>query len=134
YVKALEEYQETDEISSARSHLRFVEGQLERTKRELAEAEEALKSFQERQKVVAMDATAEEAQRRLWELDSELATTRVALGESRRRLSALRSRLVRRAQSEGAPAIANAQEVERLRGKLADLESTLVVEQRAYRD
>jgi len=134
YVKALQEYQETDEISSARSHLRFVEGQLERTRRELAEAEEALKSFQERQKVVAMDATADQAQRRLWELDSELATTRVALGESRRRLSALRSRLVRRAQSEGAPAIANAQEVERLRGKLADLESTLVVEQRAYRD
>lgn len=134
YVKALQEYQQTDETSSAQRHLRFVQGQLEHTRRELADAEEALKSFQERNKVVAMESSAEEVQRRLWQLETELATTRMGLGESRERLSALKARLVQRARSEGAPAIANTQEVERLRGKLADLESTLVVEQRAYRD
>ena len=134
YVKALEEYQQSDEASSSQRHMHYIETQLHRTQGEMDKAEDALKRFQERHEVVAMEADTAALQERLWKVDAEAATARIALDEARQRLSALRPRLVRRAESEGAPALANAAEVERLRGKLADAESALLVEKRAYTD
>jgi len=134
YVEALDEYQRSDEASSAQHHLHFVETQLYQTKGELETAEDALAQFQRRNQVIQMDASTSQVQDHLWKLDAEIASTRISLDESRKRLAALRPRLVKRAQSEGAPALANTTEIERLRGKLRDVESQLQVERRGYTD
>ncbi|NLC59321.1 MAG: hypothetical protein GX774_20980 [Armatimonadetes bacterium] len=132
FIRHLEEYQQTEESWSARRHLRFVEGRLLRAREDLRRAENALRAFQEGSGIVAADLSTAEVVKRTAEVETELANARVALGETKKRLEALRPRLVRRAGSAGAPPLANAGEVERLRGKLADLESELVVATGAY--
>lgn len=132
YHRALEEYRKSDDASLAQRNLRFVERQLWRTQKELQVAEERLKAFQEQQGVVVPDTSTQALVSRQAQVEVEQITNQIALKESTRRLQALRALLVARARSEGAPAVANTAEVERLRSKLAELEAELQLSLSAY--
>ncbi|MDH7571865.1 MAG: Wzz/FepE/Etk N-terminal domain-containing protein, partial [Armatimonadota bacterium] len=125
YHRALEAYRQRDDASAAQRNLKFVERMLVRTKSDLRAAEEALRAYQQRNKVILPDAATQAIISRRAQVEADAVTNNMELRAARKRLDALRSRLVRRAESEGAPAISNAAEIERLRGKLVQLQSEI---------
>ncbi|HEX2999511.1 MAG TPA: GNVR domain-containing protein [Armatimonadota bacterium] len=134
FVRVLQNSRQIDESSDARRHLHFVETQLLHTKEELKQAEDALRGFQQHNQLVTVDADTEETVKRMAQLESDLASTRIGLHETRERLHALQPRLVEQARTEGAPSISDTGEVEDLRSKLADKESALMAARTAYTD
>ncbi|RLB29553.1 MAG: hypothetical protein DRG87_06900 [Deltaproteobacteria bacterium] len=80
YTGALQRFLSENALSMAKRNRMFIEGQLEKVKDEMQEAEEALKCFQTNKKIVAMDAQTEASIKALAELKAQITAKEVELG------------------------------------------------------
>ena len=133
YPTALSAYRRSEDTSAARRQVRYVENALVRTRGELERAEEALKRFQERHTLVAMEPEAAAVAQRRAQVETDLAGLQVSLQESRKRLAAMLPRMRDRAATDGAPAPPGG-DVDRLRTKLVELESDLLTVLSSYKE
>jgi tyrosine-protein kinase Etk/Wzc len=83
YTVALQDFLNVNAISLAKRNRIFLEKQLLSTKTDLQKAEEDLKSYQTKKRVVAMDAQAEAAIKALAELKAQVIAREVQLGAFR---------------------------------------------------
>ena len=80
YTTVLQKFINENTLSMAKRNRIFIEDQLEKVKRELKEAEEAMKSFQTDKKIVAIDAQTEAAIRVLADLKAQITAREVQMG------------------------------------------------------
>ena len=80
YTTVLQKFINENTLSMAKRNRIFIEDQLEKVKRELKEAEEAMKSFQTDKKIVAIDAQTEAAIRVLADLNAQITAREVQMG------------------------------------------------------
>jgi uncharacterized protein involved in exopolysaccharide biosynthesis len=83
YTAALHKFLNVNAISLAKRNRIFLENQLATTKADLQRAEEDLKSYQAKKKIVAMNAQAEGAIKALAELKAQIIAREVQLGAMR---------------------------------------------------
>jgi uncharacterized protein involved in exopolysaccharide biosynthesis len=83
YTVALQRFLNVNAISLAKRNRIFLEKQLELTKADLQKAEEDLKSYQTKKKVVAVNAQSEAAIKALAELKAQIIAREVQLGAFR---------------------------------------------------
>jgi tyrosine-protein kinase Etk/Wzc len=83
YTVALQDFLNVNAISLAKRNRIFLEKQLELTKSDLQKAEEDLKTYQTKKKVVAMDAQSEAAIKALADLKAQVIAREVQLGAFR---------------------------------------------------
>lgn len=79
FVEQMDKFINKNALSMAKRQRIFLEAQVETTKRELAQAEENLKGFQEEKRLVAMDAQAQAAIKGLAELKAMVTAKEVEL-------------------------------------------------------
>lgn len=79
FLEELDKFINKNALSMAKRQRIFLEGQVETTKRELAQAEENLKGFQEEKRLVAMDTQAQAAIKGLAELKAMITAKEVEL-------------------------------------------------------
>ena len=79
YVEELDRFINKNALSMAKRQRIFLEGQVEGTKKELQEAEERLKAFQEEKRLVVIDAQAQAAIKGLAELKALITAKEVEL-------------------------------------------------------
>ncbi len=109
YIDALQRILNENAFSLAKKNRLFIESQLQKTQKDLAAAEEALKQFEQTHKIIALEAQVEAAVEAVASLQSEIMAKEVQLGVLRRavtgasrevallqeELKGLRSQLVR---------------------------------------
>jgi tyrosine-protein kinase Etk/Wzc len=83
YTVALQDFLNVNAISLAKRNRIFLEKQLELTKTDLQKAEEDLKSYQTKKKVVAMNAQSEAAIKALADIKAQIIAREVQLGAFR---------------------------------------------------
>jgi len=80
YTAELQRFLNENALSMAKRNRIFIENQLKNVKGELREAEEALKGFQTKKKIVAIDAQTDAAIQALAELKTQIMAKEVQLG------------------------------------------------------
>ncbi|MDY6855920.1 MAG: Wzz/FepE/Etk N-terminal domain-containing protein [Thermodesulfobacteriota bacterium] len=80
YTASLQKFINENALSMAKRNRIFIEGQLDKVKVELKEAEEAMKSFQTDKKIIAIDAQTESAIKAIAELNAQITAREVQLG------------------------------------------------------
>ncbi|MEW5767824.1 MAG: GNVR domain-containing protein [bacterium] len=80
YIKALQDYIDQNTIFEARQNRIFIEGQLTETEKELHQAEDALKAFQEGKGTVSISEEVTEAIKAAAELKARMAALEVQVG------------------------------------------------------
>jgi uncharacterized protein involved in exopolysaccharide biosynthesis len=80
YIDALQRVLNANAFSLAKKNRFFVEAQLKKTRQDLTAAEEALRQFEQRYKIIALDVQAEEAVKIIAMLQGEIMAKEVQLG------------------------------------------------------
>ena len=80
YTASLQKFINENALSMAKRNRIFIEGQLNKVRVELKEAEEAMKSFQTDKKIIAIDAQTESAIKAIAELNAQITAREVQLG------------------------------------------------------
>jgi capsular exopolysaccharide synthesis family protein len=117
---------------SSESASQYLSEQLTVAKRNLTEAENALRGFKEATGTVAADAAAGELMNRISSLGEDLDKTRVDLTQARQRLTNVRAQVAQQNRSITAGQVRDNAVVQQLRAKLVDLEGQRLTAQSRY--
>ncbi|MEB3220512.1 MAG: polysaccharide biosynthesis tyrosine autokinase [Candidatus Sericytochromatia bacterium] len=114
--------------TEASSAARFIQGQLQKTKRELAEAEQALRDYKAAHGAVDLTEEARTSVQTMANMEAELRQATAAKNEAASRVAAMRSKLGMSAQEAmTSSAISQDQTIQKLRGQLLELETSPVL-------
>ncbi|MEB3327737.1 MAG: polysaccharide biosynthesis tyrosine autokinase [Candidatus Sericytochromatia bacterium] len=114
--------------TEASSAARFIQGQLEKTKRELADAEQALRDYKAAHGAVDLTEEARTSVQTMANMEAELRQATAAKNEASSRVAALRQKLGMSAQEAmTSTAMSQDQTIQKLRGQLLELETSPVL-------
>lgn len=112
YARELDTYLKQNAISSAKRNRQFVEEQLRLAQEDMAKIETALKTFQQKNRVIALDAQTEASVRNYAEIKARLTAAEIEAG------------VISKASFEGDPKLTlKLQEIQELKKQLAKLEA-----------
>ena len=114
--------------TEASSAARFIQGQLQKTKKELAEAEQALRDYKAAHGAIDLTEEARTSVQTMANMEAELRQATAAKNEAASRVAAMRSKLGMSAQEAmTSSAISQDQTIQKLRGQLLELETSPVL-------
>ncbi len=132
-VEAFIEHNQEVNTEEARSARFFIEDQLKGVEADLRKAEDELRSFKEKEKVVAPSEEGKAILTRLTELEKAKAETTVTMNEAQRQLDEYRKKLkAEQPTTVASTTISNNPLFSQYKVRLADLETQLVITEQQY--